>query len=483
VLQSVVPVKPLSVLLPALCLALTAARAQAGIFAAPVRLPLQANLDEAAFAVNDNGEGVVVEGSNRGEQVFPISTAGILGSPTELPGPADTQIPQQVALGQQGRVALISSYFDGTSPGSGPGCVEHCGGGCCAQPEIASWQSGEAPTPFARIGPIPSSAAHELTRWTFIVGPNALTVLWVRADVSFEDEGREEEPPENAPLPNQSQLEEAYARFGGPLHVKRLATAPKGIYHLHLGLATNGAPIASWIEDGNKLITMRGTTGGDVSGPMHVRYMPSLTELQGFDPTTSDESTVAYLSKVRHHNQLKLLVMTSVAGQRFSPARRLAVIPETVEPYLRPQETPQPEAKVARRGRMLLAVWARTLGEGRVQVRRGNVSGHLGPVESLGLGNDIGAFIDAQGRSVIIYHKLTPLRRTPGKTASTSETFGVTALPNRPFGRPLPLYPHHDCKPNLEHRTREPLAVSQNGHALISLDCENEDYVVGYAPS
>ena len=352
---------------------------------------------------------------------------------------------------------------------------------------VASWRLGEPPPSVAQTirQNVPSSEPHQIVREpVLVVGPGALTVLWVRADTLAESEEQENES-DNDPQPNETQLEEAYARLGEPLHVKRLVTVPKGIYRLHMSLAADGTPVASWIEDGNKLVSARGEPDGDVSRQMHVRFMPKLTLVQGFGFAPFDEDSLAYFSNIPRHQQSRLMLMTSSAGQRFSPPRRLGAIQQAVEPHLGVQANPEVEVKVARRGRSLLAVWVRTFGlccgQEHLHVRRGSISGHLGPAQTLGLGDVLqGAFIDEHGRSVIIYRQLT---RHPHRTFA-SETFAVTALPGHRFGRPLALFPHNHCEPTLTVRwLQEPIvAISPNGHAIIPLDCENVDYFVGYTP-
>jgi len=480
--------RTVGILMTAACLVLAAPPARAGTFSPPIRLPGQPNLTEWHFAVNDSGEGVAVRGSITGEEVYPVSTAGTPGSPIEVAMPRPCcQLPASIAISRDGHVALGVTYFDGTS--EEPYCTEHCGWGCCAQVATASWRLGQPPPSAAQTirQNVPPSVPHQIVREpVLVVGPGALTVLWVRADTLAESEEGEVES-DNDPKPNETQLEEAYARFGEPLHVKRLVSVPKGIYRLHLSLAADGTPVASWIEDGNKLASARGAPDGDLSGQMHVRFMPKLTLVQGFGFAPFDEDTLIYASNIPRHQQSWLMLMTSSAGQWLSPPRRLGTIQQAVKHHLRAQEDPEVEAKAARRGQSSLAVWVRTFpfgsccGQEHLHVRRGTISGHLGPAQTLGLGDALqGAFIDEHGRSVIIYRQLT--RHSHG--TFSGETFAVTALPGHRFGRPVALFPHHHCEPTVTVRgLQEPIvAISPNGHAIIPLDCENADYLVGYTP-
>jgi hypothetical protein len=203
-------------------LAATAPAALAGTFSTPGLLP-GGQGDEWQFAINDRGEGGAV---SKGSPLFYALAGGGLASPIPLAIPRNLRLPflsrdLSIAISPRGRVAVGLVLDDDTEP---PSNVEHGTSGCCGRAAIATWQLGQQP-PVAQVLSAKQRARAGPNHQVFeapsiVIGPSAITALWTR------EEGVEGEPEaESEPEPNETQLEEAFGRFTGPLRVGRVSQA------------------------------------------------------------------------------------------------------------------------------------------------------------------------------------------------------------------------------------------------------------------
>jgi hypothetical protein len=449
----------------------SASSALAGTFSAPIALP--GPTEGWHFAVNDHGEGGAVRGSELGATFYSLTSGGSLGSPVAIaiPGKLSLSFPsreQSIAIDSQGRVVVGLLYKDGTFSAECPQ-IEHCGVGCCGRVAIADWRPGQVPPVAQVLSPRQSADAgysHQVfSAPSLLIGPSAITALWTR------EEPEVPESSANEPEPNQTQLVAASGRFGKPLRVKRVITAPRGVSNTHLSVLGSGNPFASWVEDGNKLFGVVGVHSGALLGAKEIRQIPRVSEVEGFANDGGPETLLAYFSDSRNHHLSRLMMMRSSAGHGFSAPREIISIHEASE------------AMLARRGHFVLAVWANVphIDEAdHLYVQRGSVSGRFGAPQALGLGSNAQAFVDARGQSVIIYR-----RPVPGSSAN--EAVAVTAAPGKRFGPPRPLVPNDkDCEPTGGGPfDGQPLALSPDGHAVFSVTCEaaqREQFLIRYTP-
>jgi hypothetical protein len=453
-----------------LCALTAVSTAVAGTFSSPVLLP-GGQGGEWQFAVNDRGEGGAVRGSEESPLFYALQGGGV-ASPVPLPIPRKFRLPfpsqdRSIAIDPRGRVAVGLVLDDGTEA---PSNVEHGSAGCCGRAAIVSWQLGQQP-PVAQVLSAKQRARagrnHQvLEAPSIVIGPSAITALWTR------EEGVEGEPEaESEPEPNETQLEEAFGRVTGPLRVRRVATAPRGVSLTHLNLAPDGAPIASWVEDGDKLLSVKGFRTGALRRSKHVRRIPRLTELEGFANNGGGDPVFAYFSDFHHHTRSRLLMMRSRAGGPFGALREITLIHEAID------------ATLAGRGRFILAVWARALSEldeGHLYVQRGSVFGRFGRAQALGVGSQAHAFVDSRGDSVIVYRRLVP------HNPSAHEIVAVTAAPGHRFSAPQPLAPNlRGCDSiNGSEIRSPPIATSPDGHAAFYIPCEEgvHQYLIRYTP-
>jgi hypothetical protein len=465
-----VPLWALAAMLPA--------PAFAGSFSAPVRLPGTQGT-EWRFAVNDRGEAVGVRGSEKGALFYALEATGGLGSPIEIGIPGNfASTKQSVAIDPRGRVAVGLLYRDDTVVPSRE-YKEHEGPGCCGRVALSSWQLGQQP-PVAQVLSAQQSAKTGPDHQVFeapsiVIGPSAITALWTREGPQ-EVENGPGEPPEV----NETQLEAAFGHFSEPLHLARVITAPRGISLTHLSLAPNGDPVASWLEDGDKLLSVSGSRTGALHRPKGVQRIPRLSEPAGFAKQAGGDTVFAYFwdypegrpQTCSRCSRSRLMMMSSRAGGPFGRPRQISFISEAIE------------ATLAGGHHFLMAVWAKSfhfIEEGHLYVQRGSVSGRFGAPQALGFGSHPQAFADSHGDAVIIY------RRPVIHNQNADEIVAVTARSGHRFGPPRPLAPHlKGCELDNGRETinSQPIATSPTGYALFYITCEEgaAQYLIRYTP-
>jgi hypothetical protein len=471
---------PVALAIPLCTLAaMLPAPALAGSFSAPVGLPGSQDT-EWHFAVNDRGEAVGVHGSEKGALFYALQATGGLGSPTEIEIPGNfASTKQSVAIDPRGRVAVGLLYRDDTVVPSRE-YKEHEGPGCCGRVALSSWQLGQQP-PIAQVLSAKQSAKtgpdHQVSAApSIVIGPSAITALWTREGPQ-EVENGPGEPPEL----NKTQLEAAFGRFSEPLHIARVITAPRGISLIHLSLAPNGDPVASWLQDGDKLLSVSGSHTGTLHRPKGVQRIPRLSEPAGFATQAGSDTVFAYFwdyaegisrpQTCSRCSRSRLMTISSRAGGPFGRPRQISFINEAIETTL------------AGRHHFLMAVWAKSFHfgeEGHLYVQRGSVFGRFGAPEALGLGSHAQAFADSHGDSVIVY------RRPAIHNQNTDEIVAVSARSGHRFGPPRPLAPHlKGCElDNGSEIDPQSIATSPAGYAALYITCEEgaAQYLIRYTP-
>ncbi|HTA15333.1 MAG TPA: hypothetical protein VK781_10810 [Solirubrobacteraceae bacterium] len=429
--------------------------------------------------MNDRGEAVGVHGAEKGALFYALEATGGLGGPIEIGIPGNfASTKQSVAIGQRGRVAVGLLYRDDTVVPSRE-YKEHEGSGCCGRVALSSWQLGQQP-PIAQVLSAKQSAKtgpdHQVFKVpSIVVGPSAITALWTREGPQ-EVENGPGEPPEL----NETQLEAAFGRFSEPLHVARVTTAPRRISLTHLSLAPNGDPVASWLEDGDKLLSVSGSHAGALHESKRVQRIPRLSEPAGFATQAGGDTVFAYFwdypegaSRPQTCSRCSRtrLMMSARAGGAFGRPRQISFVNEAIE------------ATLAGGHHFLIAVWAKSFHfaeEGHLYVRRGSVSGRFGAPQALGFGSHPQAFADSHGNSVIVY------RRPAIHDQSTDEVVAVTAQPGHRFGPPRPLAPHlKGCElANGGEIDPQSIATSPAGYAVFYITCEEgaAQYLIRYTP-
>jgi hypothetical protein len=452
----------------AACGALPSAAALGHGFSAPVALP-PGNSSEWHFALNDRGEGGAVRGTATGASFYPLAPSGGIGSPIELAVPGGfASSSQSIAINSQGRIAVALLYKDATTK---PSEVEHGGVGCCGRVALSSWRLGQSPPPMQVLSPQHSSHAREvqvLTAPSLVVGPAAISAIWAREE---DDElAAREYGPEG-----KTELIQAYGRFTEPLHVEHLMTAPRGVQIRQLGIAPNGSPFASWLEDRDKLVGIDGRSDGALDGPRRVVRIAHLSVPKGFasESGPSQRALFSYFSDSYKHDLSVLSTIARRPGHPFGPVHRVATI------------TGAGLATLAEAPQTVLAIWSRSfgfLGEGHLYVQRDGDSSPAAVRQSLGLGDNPTSFIDGHGRSVIVY------RRPVAHERETYELVAVTAEKGHRFGAPRPIAAGlKRCGAEHEEEfNRQPLALSPNGSSAFSIACEtptgNDAYMIRYSP-
>jgi len=450
------------------CGALPYAALAAG-FSAPILLP-SGSPDEWHFALNDRGEGGAVRGTTTGATFYPLGPSDGIGSPIELTVPGGfASSSQSIAVNAQGRIAVALLYKDATRK---PPEVEHGGGGCCGRVALTSWQLGQLPLPVQVLSPQRSPHVGDeiqvLSAPSLVVGPAAISAIWAR------EEEDEIDPGEYGPE-GRSELVQAYGRFSEPLHVARLMTAPRGVQIRQLGLAPDGSPFASWLEDRDKLVGIDGRLDGALSGRHRVVRVAHLSVPKGFatESGPSQRALFAYYSDSRNHRGSVLNTIGRRPGHQFGPVHRVATVANAGL------------ATFADDLQTALAVWSRSfsaIGEDHLYVQREGGALRSPVRQSLGLGNDPTGFIDGHGRSVIVY------RRPTAHKPDANELVAVSAEAGHPFGAPQPIAPglQHCGAEHEEEFNRQPLALGPNGSTVFSISCETSLgyalYLIRYSP-
>lgn len=420
--------------------AASTALAYAGSFSRPVRLRGETTADALvwAFAVNNQGQAVAAEGTAHGIAVYPVGSSGRLGKPWQVKLPGGLSGGEtSVTLGPHGRIAVGAIYQHGVA--------------------IASWTLGETP-PTAQLLALPSNVEavglHALQAPLLAIGPSAVTALWTI--------GREPER-EHRSGPGEVQIEQAYGPFGSQLSSAQLFAAPKGVVAPHLSLEPNGDPVASWLDDVNKIRTVTGFHTGALQHSVAVQQPPDLSDVVGFTGDDEGDTVFSYFSRLSK-NTSELRYMTSHDGSPFTPPRGIGLTGVEV-----------PVATVLAGGhRTLLAFWGCMSPWEKAceeQGKIGTVSGAFSGSFALYAAPE--AFISSSGRAVIIYD------------TGCCGLYAVTAEPGKPFTSPrrfatrIPAY----FQPGAEHDEEPPLPTSPNGNALLYFtNNEHEQYLVRYTP-
>jgi hypothetical protein len=438
-------------------------------FSAPVALP-PGYSSEWHFALNDRGEGGAVRGTATGAIFYPLEPSGGIGSPVELTVPGGfASSSQSIAINAQGRIAVALLYKDATTK---PSEVEHGGIGCCGRVALSSWQSGQSPPPMQVLSPQhsshPGGEVQVLTAPSLVVGPAAISAIWAREE-NDELAAREYGPE------GETELIQAYGRFTEPLHVEHLITAPRGVQIRQLGIAPNGSPFASWLEDRDKLVGIDGRSDGALAGPRRVVRIAHLSVPKGFasESGPSQRALFSYFSDSHNHHLSALNTIARRPGHRFGPVHKIATIAGAGL------------ATLADAARTVLAIWSRSfgfLGEDHLYVQRDSASSRAPVRQSLGVGDGPTSFVDGHGRSVIVY------RRPVAHERETYELVAVMAEKGHRFGAPQPIAAGlQRCGAEHEEEfNRQPLALSPNGSSAFSITCEtptgNDSYMIRYSP-
>jgi hypothetical protein len=444
----------LSILLSAV-VALLPTAALAGRFSAPVRLPGPSEpepeyVTKWRFAINDRGQAVGVSAPVSGVVARTVAQSGRIGPPTPLtvPGERDS-LEQSIALDARGRVVVGLLYDDGTHQGS----PEPHSASCCSRVAIASWQLGTPPPVPQILSPQQSAsmgfAHHALEPPSIVIGPSVITALWAIGDEEH----------------SKTQLEEAFGRFGEPLHTAELA---REVFS-ELSLTAHLGPFASWVGGNGeeaKLYTATGSPTGLLKPRTHSQMLPGHRGALGPGFASDDEGDTmfSYMPGSGENHRNKVVMLSSTAGGQFSHRRVIASVPAETGLSL-----------VGGGRRSLLLVWDEA-GPDRLFAQRGSVFGPFGRPEYIGKEEYASeAFLDSRGRAVIIYERRAPHHH------DVRELLAVIAQPGRRFGLPHRIAPPlRGCQLEPEG---QPITTSPNGHAIILLECEDgRQYIIRYTP-
>jgi hypothetical protein len=430
------------------CLLLTilvaAPSAEAGTFSRLRRLP-SGHPERWSFATNDQGAGVAAREVGNGVLVYPVSRSGHLGRPRRWALPSEP-VMTSIALDDRGRVALASVFLDGTFLAEEEHQVS-----CCERVAAASWRLGTAP-PVAQVLTPAKSQYNETSEPQLVLAPHSVTIVWVG--------GPNQEP--GFPEP-EATLEEAYGTVGSRLRVRKMMRAPEGIPFLHLSLDSSRVPVASWLDDVDKVYSVRATHDGALPRPRQPQTITSLREGHGFTSDPEGDTTFAYLADGR------LRIITSHDGGRFGHDR---IVGEGIVAVASAYVVTGP-------GRSLLVLWEPSTRHhettGSYFGRTGTLFGRLSA--PMRLGSEARAFIGRLGESVVLYESTK---------AERERLVAVTAPRDLPFGTPETLSPvHRNCvlEPE-EPLVPFPLPVTSNGHALFGIGCEGGElaYMRSYRP-
>ncbi len=440
-------------------------------FSRPVQLP--GLLGEWSFVLAPDGEAVAVRGSEHGALVYPLGTSTTLGPPVPVTvvGGYGLSLSDGV-LDDRHRLALAFTYFDHTEEPSGE---PHGGAGCCDRVAIASWRLGEAVPTAQTLTPKLTGVAHayqEPSGPEIVLGQRSLTALWTLGAGEFEEsyEG-------GGPV----RLREAFGPFGGPYDTQTLMSAPGGIWDYALTTASDGRPLASWVDDGNELRTVTGLQTGALHRSHRVQPLPGLANTTslakessyGFSTNNRGETLFAYQTPAPH-GKSRLLTVTSRDGSPFSRPRLIRTIPPEIpsgRALLGPQDT-------------LLASWdhwTKASHDGIQQdVSRfavGGLSSPLGPSVRVPAfpGEPVG-FVGGKSEAVVIY-------RHHEKRGFLLDA--ILARRGQPFGKPHLLDPGlYNCGIDYGGDSLlPPIESGPDGNAILLMTCEdNHQYMIRYTP-
>jgi hypothetical protein len=461
----------------ALTFLVLAPRAFAGSFSAPVALPAvqPGFITPWDFAIDERGEAIAAVAADHGVLVYPLRTGTRLGRPWLVQvhgGYPATLGSYGVALDDRRRVALAFVYDDEQSP---PGAGEHGGPGCCSRVAVASWRLGTRPPLAQTLSPrlgYRAAIAREPNVPAVVIDRSAVTALWTLGPVS---EAREPA--------GHGELQEAFGPFGRPLNVATLTTAANGIQFSALAGTPSGTPLASWVEDRDRMRVASGASSGALRRARSSRSLPGLTELDRFDEgapaedggsfTTDDRGDVvfSYLSGPTTGPR-KLLLLASSDGRPFGAPRPVAALPAGASGTV-----------IAGSDGSLVGTW-QWIGRREVAYQRASLGGLASPFGApAGVGEDPVGFIGADGEAVVVYRAVAP----PGPNSLTNfQLDAVVARPGRPFGKPRQLAPRlRNCGLDTDGELDlEPIATSPDGYAVLYLTCEEGggQYMIRYTP-
>jgi hypothetical protein len=440
-------------------------------FSRPVQLP--GLLEGWNFVMAPDGEAVAVRASEHGAIVYPLGSSTTLGPPVRVTVVGDYGLSlSHGVLDDRQRLALAFTYFDHTEEPSGE---PHGGEGCCDRVAIASWRLGE-PVPTAQtLTPKLDGVAHayqEPSRPEIVLGPTSLTALWTLGASEFEEsyEG-------GGPV----RLQEAFGPFGGPYDTQTLMSAPGGIWDYALTTASDGRPLASWVDDGNELRTVAGLRTGALHHSHRVQPLPGLANESsvakessfGFTTNNRGETLFAFQTS-RRDGKSRLLMVTSRDASPFSRPRLIHTIPPEIptgKVLLGPQGT-------------LLASWDHWTRESRNGIQEdvsrfavGGLSGPFGPSIRVPAfpGEPVG-FVGGKSEAVVIF-------RHYEKRGFLLDA--ILAYRGHPFGKPHLLDPGlFNC--GIQYggdSLLEPIESGPDGNAILLITCEDKrQYMIRYTP-
>ena len=434
-------------------------------FSRPVRLP--GPLEEWSFVIAPDGDAVAVRGSEHGALVYPLGTSTTLGPPVVVTvvGGYGLSLSHGV-LDDRHRLALAFTYFDHTEE---PSNEPHGGPGCCSRVAIASWRLGEAVPTAQTLTPKLTGLAHvdqEPSGPEIVLGPRSLTALWTLGAGEFEEsyEG-------GGPV----RLREAFGPFAGPYHTQTLMSAPGGIWDYALTKAPDGRPLASWVDDGDKLRTVTGLRSGALHHSHRLQPVPGLVKESSYGFTTNNRGeTLFAFQTLRHDGKSRLETVASRDGSPFSRPRLIHTIPPEIpsgKVLLGPLDT-------------LLASWDHWTKESRKGIKEdvsrfavGGLSAPFGPSVRVPAfpGEPVG-FVGGKNEAVVIY-------RHYEKRGFLLDA--RLAHRGQPFGKPHLLDPGlFNC--GIQYGGDEDLAPIESGpdgNAVLLITCEdNRQYMIRYTP-
>jgi hypothetical protein len=418
----------------------------AGSFTPPIRTAF-GQAEPWQFAVNSRGQAVAV----RGLEVFPVDKKGHLGKPWEVKLPQATYIFEtSVTMDSGGRIALGILYQDSTAPritGGKEGLP-----GCCLRAAVVTWRLGEKPPVAQSLSPPQDAASgeehHALQAPLMVIGRKAVTALWTVGSTR-ESEGY--------PELGEVEIEQAYGRFGSPLKSAEVSVAADGLFSPHLSLEQDGDPVASWLEDTNKLGLVTGSSTGKLAGDIRVQQVPELSRPAGMTSNDEGDTVFAYFSRSSKTTS-ELRYMNSHDAGPFGPPRGIG---------LTGSETPQGTV-TAGGHHTLLAFWGSNGEEERGKFL--SMSGAFG--RSFKPPGNSEGFVDSDGRAVVVYDYDSPV--------------AVTSDLGRPFTAPQEIGARlRGFALGAERDDEPPLPTSPDGHAILYFsrdETESEQYLVRYTP-
>jgi hypothetical protein len=442
---------------------LVASPASGAQFSRPVRLP---GVGEGwSFVIAPDGQAVAVRSFEHGALVYQLGTSTTLGSPAQVTVAGDYALAlSDGVLDDRHRLALAFTYFDKTVE---PSNEAHGGPGCCDRVAIASWRLGEAPPQAQTLTPkltFEAGISKAPSSPRIVLGPTSLTALWTLGAGEYEyGEGEQA-----------TQLREAFGPFGGPYTTQALMTAPDGIWNYALTSTPRGLPVASWVDDVNKIRTVTGLRNGALHHSHSSQALHGLIKQGSYGFTTNSEGQTlfAYQTPARPRGQ-RLLVVDSRNGSTFSTPRLIRTIPP---------EIPAGNVLLGPEG-TVLASWghwveSREVAAHIVRFSAGGLLTRFGPSLRVSAfpGEPIG-FVGGDGETIVIYrdHRYNRGFLLDARIARRGHAFGA----------PHVLDPGlYNCGIDGDGETfLEPIETGPTGSAILLITCEDQrQYMVRFTP-